>query len=196
MQQQEELSSEQRKHAKLVLPLEAYQLAESYRLGKPTAYYRTSKSLFEIALFFFVLASVLFGGDLLLAYVGITSGNIALIVTLTLILLLPLLWPVYLSCKEAFKAIIATSARAYFCQEGLVYVHRERFVVLRWEDIERTDIQYGFVRCCLVMLANGEGVTLINAVGGNLSGQIRRRLMRSRKKHQHPDQPYVPEEMF
>jgi hypothetical protein len=58
MQQREGPSSEQRKRAKPVLPLWAYQLAKSYRLGRPTARYRSGKSLFEVALFFFVPASV------------------------------------------------------------------------------------------------------------------------------------------
>lgn len=192
MQQQEEFPDQFRERVKSPLPPEAAQLAERLGLGKPTASYRANTSLFNVAMLFFLLAGFLLGGDLLLAYTA--SRNGVLMLVLTPIVILPLLWPVYLCGQQALKVLHATSARVYFCQKGLAYVHRERLVVLHWEEIERTDIQYGWVRSCLVLLANGEHVTLINAVGGNLNGQIRRRLVRARKKHQHPDQPYEPEE--
>lgn len=185
MQQQEEFSDQLRVQGKSPLPSEAAQLAERCGLGKPTAFYRASTSLFTVALLFFILAVLLLGGDGLLA--SIASRNGVLMAVLTPIAILPLLWPVYLCCQQALEVLHTASARAYFCQKGLIYVHRERLVVLHWEEIERTDIQYGWVRSCRVLLANGEHVTLSNEVGGNLNGQIRRRLVRVRKKHQHPD---------
>lgn len=185
MQSQEGLSE---KHTKPVIPEEAYQLAEHYRLGKPTVFYVNTQK-FKSLWVFFLPASILLVMDLLFVWITINSGNIVLLVVLTLFLFLPLLWPVYLTSKNGLRAIRAASAYAYFCQLGLIYREYRRLVVLRWEEIERSEIQYGWIlRRCLVMLGNGEKITLTNTVGGNLSGQIRRRLLRSRKKHQHKEQ--------
>lgn len=188
MQQQGASPVQAEKHAKMALPAEAFQLAESHRLGKPTAYYRVDKSLLRTSSAFFAVAIILLAANLLIAGAGLLSGNM-LAALIPLLIFFPfLLWAVYECCKQAIKALKANSAHAYFCQQGLVYIERWRLVVLRWDEIERAEIEHHFsVNLCRIKLGNGEDLTLVNAVGGSLSGQIRRRLLRVRKRHQHPE---------
>lgn len=188
MQQQEESFAQAGNQAKRALPAEAFRLAESYRLGKPTAYYQVDKSLLKAPGIFLALAVVLFAANVLFVGMGLLSGDTIAAVVILLIAFPPFLYAVYLSCKERIRALKAASAHAYFCQHGLIYSERWRQVVLRWDEIERVEIEYRFfVRLCQVKLGNGKDLALVNAVGGNLSGQIKRRLLRARKKHQHPE---------
>lgn len=188
MQQQEESFARADTRTKKALPAEVFQLAEQYRLGKPTAYYQADKSLLKAPGIFLALAVVLFAANLLFVGAGLLSGSTIAVVVILLIFVPLLLYAVYRSCKEEIRALKAASARAYFCQQGLIYVERWRQVVLRWDEIERVEIEYHFfIRLCQIKLGNGKDLALVNAVGGNLSGQIKRRLLRARKKHQHPE---------
>jgi hypothetical protein len=129
----------------------------------------------------------------LLAWALILNENVVVTIILLPLLCVPLLLLASLCVRKALIACAAALAYAYFCQQGLIYIERRRRVVLRWEEIEQTEVQYTFwLRRCLVTLGNGQAAMLLNSVGGNLSGQIRRRLLRFRKKHQHSERFHSP----
>lgn len=192
MQQQEERPEQPRqskqpgKRTRQELPAEAYQLAEHYRLGKPTAAYGNT-GLLKHAWAYFLPTAITLAVDGLAIWFTALVGNWLALLILTPLVFVPLLWLAYTLGKRANKEVAAASAYAYFCQLGMIYLERRRTITLRWEEIERSDVQYGWIRHCHVMLGNGEKVILANSVGENLHEQIRRRLLRSRKKRQHPE---------
>lgn len=91
----------------------------------------------------------------------------------------------YLTGKRAWNIDKDNSAHVYFYQQGFVYICKEQRIALRWEQIERVDKVYGPVSRCQVALAEGGNIVLINGGRQGLYEEIRRRVMRARKKHQH-----------
>jgi hypothetical protein len=189
MQSQEESPI---RHAKLLIPQEAYQLAESHRLGKPTAYYvnqRTGNRKKSA----FLVASIALAVDVLVFWAILQSNDLTQIIILCLCLCLPILALVYFASAIVLKEIREASTVAYFCQDGFIYKDGKRLIVLRWEEIERANVEAYWHRRCEVVLGNGERIVLVNAVGGDLREQIRRRLLRARKRHQHGEAAYYRE---
>ncbi|HVU70488.1 MAG TPA: DUF6585 family protein [Ktedonobacteraceae bacterium] len=182
MQSQEELPA---RRAKTLIPGEAYQLAESHRLGKPTAYYR-SQHKGKSRWYAFFITSFFLALDALLFCFLLMGGKIITVIICSLCICLPIMAAVCFSYYAMLKKLLVeASAMAYFCQLGFIYKESEQLIVLRWEEIERVSSGSGRLRNCEVMLGNGATMALVNAVGGDLREQIRRRLLRARKKHQH-----------
>lgn len=198
MQQYEEIDQLFENQARQIAPPEFYQLAESHCLGKPTAYYKvkSKQKTLRCALVPGMLSGVFFSGALFSVWRSFSDGDVSSHISVALLLLLPLLWLGYLCGKRAVKLYNLASASVCFCQLGLLYQQRGKaLTVLHWEDIERASAQVSglWIPCCRLLLADGKLLTLNNAVGGNLSEQINRRVRRARKKHQHPDQPFITE---
>lgn len=187
MQQYERQSAEAGEYRRPVLPPEAYELAERSHLGKPTAYYLHTKAR-RSRWTFFLPPAIFFLIGLFFELLAVLQGNIFTLIMATLVLVPPFSWAVYMTGRMAFSELRMLSAHAYFCQQGLIYRDYTQQAVLRWEEIERCDILYRHpAKTCQVLLGNGTKLTLANSVGGNLCSQIRRRLLRARKKHQHPE---------
>lgn len=192
MQQRQEVSREQRRIEKHALSPAVSQLAEISRLGRFTTRYTfTNYTAYGCmsALFLFLLSGLLVSASVLLAAYAIVTGVAILLLSLLVFGVIPLLMLAYIIGKKGLNVGNGDSATAYFYQQGLVYLHKEEYIVLRWEQIERVDILYGPVRRCQIALADGGSILLINGVRAGLSQEIRRRLMRYRKKHQHHEEP-------
>jgi len=189
--QQQEMASKQRRMKKRILPPEVSQLAEVSRLGKFTVCYTFTDYTTDgclLTLFFSVLSVLFFSAGILLAFYLIRTGLVILIIILLEIGEVPLLGLAYLTGKKALKASNGDTAYVYFYQQGLVYFHEEQRIVLRWEQIERVDRIYSPGGHCQVALADSENILLING-GRSLYEEIRRRVIRYRKKYQHDEKP-------
>jgi len=186
--QQQELPGKQRRMEKRALPPVVSQLAETNRLGRFTVRYTSTSyttSGCVFALFLYILTGLFFSASIFVAFYAIGTGVVVLIIALMLFGVIPLLGLTYLVGKRALKAGYGEPMIVYFYQQGLVYLYQEQQVVLRWEQIERIDMIYGQEPGCQVALADGSSVLLMNGVRRGLYHEIRRRVMRYRKKHQH-----------
>ena len=120
------------------LPPEAYQLAETYHLGKPTAMYDTDfKSQVSILSsiigcmlvlsipFMLCTSNFKFDTRSLLLY-GIIIGCI-------------LFAGLFIFIVTIVPRIISRNVYIYVCTDGLVYKKQHDVEVVRWDDIERVD---------------------------------------------------------
>lgn len=180
---QQEVSKKHRPLKKPTVPADIAHLAEIAGLGKWTVSYILTGFTRRgclFALLFIGLCCAFCVSSVLLAFALISTGLLFLIVGVIASFGL-----VYLTGKKAWQCHLGEVARVYFYQQGCIYVHEEQQIVLRWEQIERVDIIYGLVRRCSIAFADGGKMILMNGSRSGLAEQIRRRVLRFRKKHQH-----------
>jgi len=189
MLQQREMLNKQRRMKKWIPTPEVSHLAETSRLGRFTVCYRFTDyptSGCSSTLVFFPLSLLFFSAGIFLLWYVIETGIVLLSVCLVLFGVIPLFGLAYVSGKRALKASSGDSASAYFYQQGFVFVQGEQRITLRWEQIERAErVDGGPVYLCRVALADGGDILLMNGGRRGLYEEIRRRVMHSRKGHQH-----------
>jgi hypothetical protein len=156
------------------LPPEAYQLAETYHLGKPTAMYDTdfksqlntllSVSGCVLTFFFpFVLCKNNFKFDFhSLLFYGIAIGCV-------------LVACLFIFIVTIVPRIPSRDVRVYVCTDGLIYKKQQDVEVVRWDDIERIDYS-------TILFKNGTKTRINRYINFNaLERNIKRRMKRYRQ---------------
>lgn len=170
------------------LPIEAYQLAETYQLGEPVAMYKAvfqlpyARITWPIAF----LISIPLGCLLIFLASQFNFSPVIALYTTGIFLLLSLF------LLNFFPYYSARKIKVYLCAAGLIYLGKHNIEAIHWDQIEKVWYDESGIRLwdkfCTIYLKNGAQLTFNPYLQRrpNMGRKIQRLLYQYRKNHQQP----------